>query len=587
MNKNIHISLIISVFITLISCTSSDYSKSDSQINDERRHTVILDIEGGRVINPQMWNPFLPGVRKDQGFHQCMIEPLFMLNFQSGEIEPWLALSMTPNDSMTEWLLKLRPGVAWSDGVPFTSEDITYTINLLKANSPILSWSAKVSETVDTVIKQDSLTVLFKLKKSDPRFKLDMWSVRIAGSCPILPAHIFRGQDIMSFKNYDQEKGWPVFTGPYKLKSVSQTEFIYERNNDWWGTKAGFKPLPKPRWLKWVWYGPEETRTAAMASHKLDALGDISLGAFLALKRKNRDVIAWLEDFPYASIDPCVRNLEFNCAKAPWNDKDMRWAVNYSLDRNLIISVAYEGTSFPATTFFPLYPPMEKYIGMAAKTEYYQTCPLVSYDPKKAKMIIESKGYRINENGYYEKDGEELSMTLTAPENSIEIIRIAQIVVEQLHNVGINATSRVEGSGVYFENFSFGRFEGCIGWSTCASVNEPISSMDFFSSRWVVPIEIRANANGWRWKNEEYSRLVDDMKTLPLNDPRSDSLYIKAISIWLEDLPVIPLTQAKKLIPFDTKYWKGWPTAKNNYFQPFSWWNSSHRIIHNLEPVTP
>ena len=79
-------------------------------------------------------------------------------------------------------------------------------------------------------------------------------------------------------------KGWPVFSGPYKLATISETEFSYVRDDNWWGAKTGFKPLPAPKKLIWTWAGPEETRAAMMADGKLDSLMDITLGAFQALQ---------------------------------------------------------------------------------------------------------------------------------------------------------------------------------------------------------------------------------------------------------------------------------------------------------------
>jgi peptide/nickel transport system substrate-binding protein len=58
------------------------------------------------------------------------------------------------------------------------------------------------------------------------------------------------------------------------------------------------------------------------------------------------------------------------------------------------------------------------------------------------------------------------------------------------------------------------------------------------------------------------------------------------MELWLTDLPVIPVTQARKLIPFDTTYWTNWPTAENNYLHATTWWQSTHKIIHSLERAT-
>ena len=81
-------------------------------------------------------------------------------------------------------------------------------------------------------------------------------------------------------KNYDPAKGYPIFTGPYKLASVSETEFTYVRDDNWWGAKAGFKPLPEgapviPRLLrkpasygKGTGYPPEHAAIPAQPGHR-------------------------------------------------------------------------------------------------------------------------------------------------------------------------------------------------------------------------------------------------------------------------------------------------------------------------------
>jgi peptide/nickel transport system substrate-binding protein len=550
----------------------------------ERAETVIFDIDGGRVEAPENWNPLLPQARRDHGLHQAMAEPLFMLNYESGEIEPWLAEEMTSNESLDVWTLRLREGVTWSDGETFDADDVVFTVETMVEGGAEIGDVTGIIAFIDSVEKVDDLTVRFNLNKPNPRFQLDHFAVRIWGSVIVLPEHIWSGQDALTFKNFDLEQGWPVFTGPYRLASVSPTEFSYERNDDWWGAASGFQEMPAPRKLVWTWAGPEETRAARMAEGQLDSLMDITLGAFEAMQAQNPNVIAWKTDLPFAWLDPCARNIELNNTVEPWNDKEMRWALNYAIDREQIVEIAYEGTTIPSESIFPAYEPLNRLIDLAKEAGLYDKYPLTQHDPDRAREIIESKGYSLS-GDYYERDGTQLSLDIQNSEAYIEKQRIAQVVVEQLQALGINATARNVADTTWQENFQLGEFEARGGWQTCGSVNEPWFSLDTLSNRWLKPVGERAEFNGWRWDNDEFSRIVDELGTLALDDPRVDDLFLQAWEIFLDELPILPVTQAKKLIPFDTTYWTGWPTEDDNYIHPTTWWNMTHKIIHNLRPA--
>jgi peptide/nickel transport system substrate-binding protein len=555
----------------------------------ERARTVILDIDGGRVADPELWNPYVPGVRRDQGFHQVMIEPLFILNYQTGEIEPWLGTEMTSNDTFDVWTLTLREGVEWSDGEAFNADDVVFSVNTLMENVE-LNDGASLQDQVSSVEKIDDLTVQFNLTRPNPFFQLNNWSVRIWGGPNIVPEHIWADKDPLTFTNYDPEQGWPVFTGPYTLDSVSPTEFVFVRNDDWWGAKTGWMELPAPEIAIWTWAGPEETRAALMAEGQLDSLMDITLGALLALQEANPNVITWFDEMPMAWVpDPCSRTFYFNHTVEPWDDPEMRWAVNYAMDREQIVEIAYEGTTLPSRHFFPAYPPLDAMVDKAIEAGAWDLDQLWTYDPELTKEIFESKGYVMNEStGYYEMDGEELGMDISTHEAFIEKQRIAQVLVEQFQAVGINAVQRNEAGGTWNDNREFGNFETQMNWEMCGSVNEPWASMDQIAYKWYMPVGERANRNEARWsgeKAEAYDAIVEEMGTLPLGDPRVEELFIEASRIFFEELPIIPVTQAKKIIPFDTTYWTGWPTFEDDYIHPPTWWQHTHVIIHNLEPT--
>jgi peptide/nickel transport system substrate-binding protein len=317
-----------------------------------------------------------------------------------------------------------------------------------------------------------------------------------------------------------------------------------------------------------------------MADGKLDSLMDVTLGAFQAVKAKNPKVIAWFDKLPYATLDPCSRTFEFNTTLKPWDDPDMRWAINMLIDRERIVKIAYEGTTVASVSPFPAYPPLNRLTDMMKGDPNYDK--LWKVDQAGAEAIFKAKGY-VKKGNYYEKDGKQLAMAIETHEAFIEKQRITDQLVEMFQAAGINATHRKLAGATWSDNLSFGKFEVRMGWQNCGSINEPWATLDTLNARWVKPVGERADNNGWRWNNKEFSGLVDQIGSLPLGDPKIDELTKKALALYYKELPTIPVTQAKKLIPFDTTYWTNWPTAQNNYMASWTWWQTTLNIIINLK----
>ncbi len=552
----------------------------------DRASTLIVDIDGGKVNAPDLWNPYAIGHRRDHGFHQLMLEPLFMLNYMTGKIEPWLGRSMTPNRTLDVWTLKLDPKAAWSDGTPLTSADVVFSVQLVQNNKDLTgAGTAGVREWVKSVAAPDPQTVVFTLNNPNPRFQLDYFSVKIWGSFAIVPKHIWDGKDPVTFKNYEPGQS-PVFSGAYRLKSFNAgaTEFIYERNDNWWGVKAG-KKLPAPKTIIFTWLGSVENRSAAMADGNMDSLGDITLGAFKAIQAKNKTAIAWYDKAPWAVLDPCSRVLQFNTTLEPWNDPDMRWAINYAINRDQIVTIAYEGTTSKSRMPYPMYPPIQRLDKLAEGKGLYQKYDIWTTDPKKTEAILTKKGYAKGGDGYWAKDGKQLSLVITTHESFIEKQRIADVIVEQLQAVGINATHKKEAGQLWGDNLAFGKFEAQMGWQNCGSVNEPWATLDTLNRKWIKPVGERVSGNGFRWDNKVFSDAVDALGKLPLGDRRADALFLTAYEQYLKELPTIPITQAKKLIPFSQTTWTNFPSDKNKYAASWNWWQTFPQILQQIRPA--
>jgi peptide/nickel transport system substrate-binding protein len=573
-------SLVLMLLLVMVSVTVGVSAQDDVA----REDTVIIDIDSQDPIpNPENFNWLVPGTYRNQGAHQLMWEPLFILNYETGEIQPWLGESFTPNEGQDVWTLKIRDGVKWSDGVPYTADDVVFTFQLLLDDETVtLNEAANTQQWVESVEKIDDLTVQFNLKAPNPRFQLDYFSVRIWGNNNILPKHVFEGKDPFTFTNYDPEQGWPLGTGPYKLVSASPTNFVWDRDDNWWGAATGFHALPEPLRVVFAITGSEENKALLMSDGQLDSSMNITLGAFEAIQARNPNVIAWFNELPYAWADPCPRELSFNTEAGVFSDPALRKAVSLIVDRNQIIEVAYEGTTTASKTLFVQYGGMQPYIdavvaaGMGASPDA---------DVAGAQALIEGAGWAKNGDGIYEKDGQVLSAPIEVNQNSIEYVRTTNVLVEQLRAAGIDATANPLTQNTANDNRAFGNFSIAYNWDNCGSVNEPWNSMNQINTNFYVPIGERASAGESRWNTDgakAYSEIVDKIGTLPLGDPQIVDLVVQAYRYVYDETIVIPLVQASKLVPFDTTYWTGWPTAENNFNHPATWWNSTHQIILNL-----
>ena len=165
----------------------------------------------------------MPNNLGNGGLGQAVFEPLFILNYETGEIMPWLGSSASSNDGLDVWTLNLREGAAWSDGEAMDAEDVAFTFNMLgNADNSGLWRAGKVQTWVESVEIIDPQTVQFNLNAPNPRFQLDFFSVRIWGGINMLPEHVWADKDPYTFNNFDPEQGWPMGTGPYVLTSATR-----------------------------------------------------------------------------------------------------------------------------------------------------------------------------------------------------------------------------------------------------------------------------------------------------------------------------------------------------------------------------
>jgi peptide/nickel transport system substrate-binding protein len=547
-----------------------------------REDTVIFDLDR-TIKDPENFNWFTAGTKREHGAHQAMWEPLFILNYTTGKLDPWLATGIEPNDDFSEWTMTLREGVEWSDGEAFNADDVVFTVEMVLGNDELSEReAATLRAQVASVEKIDDLTVKFTLNEPNPRFPTENFGVRIFGSFLVMPEHVWsQAENPATFAFFP-----PIGTGPYTYASGATNRMIWDRNDDWWGAKTGFQDLPEPQRLIWLETGGEESRAQLLATNQIDASQNLTIGSFEAVQAQNPAVIAWHDGYPYAWPDPCARQLEINTTVAPWDDPAMRNAVADIIDRTQIVNIAYEGTTVPSETMFVQYGAMQPFIDAAKQAGHGLSA---TADVEAAKAAIEAAGYAMGADGIYENDGTDLSVDIHVNSASTEYTRTVDMIVEQLNRAGIEAKAVPVENGVFWgEILPFGAFEMSYSWLSCGSVNEPWTSMSRYTTDSVVPVGERSPGfnNTSRWNSDAaaaYTEVVDRMAIMAGDDPELPGLVAEAYQHLDAEKPFIPLVQAAKLLPFNTTYWTGWPTAENAYNHPAFWWGHTHQIIHNLE----
>ncbi|MEJ6395407.1 ABC transporter substrate-binding protein [Gymnodinialimonas sp. 2305UL16-5] len=547
-----------------------------------REDTVIFDLDR-TIRDPENFNWMTDGtgIRRMHGAHQAMWEPLFILNYNTGELEPWLATGFEGNEAQDEFTITLREGVTWSDGEAFNADDVVFTVNMALENEELTAREvATLRGQVASVEAVDDLTVRFSLTAANPRFVVDNFGVRIFGSFLIMPEHVWSAaENPATFAFYP-----PIGTGPYEYESSASNRAIWDLRDSWWGAETGFMDMPEPQRVVFLESGGEESRAQLIAANDLDAAQNLSVGTFEAIQAQNQATMAWYDSYPYAVADPCARQLEINTTVAPWDSADMRRAVAMIIDRSQIVNIAAEGATTASQTMFAQYGAMSPFID--AVVEAGHGLPETA-DVAAAQALIEAEGW-TRSGDYYEKDGETLSVEIHVNSASTEYTRTIDMVVEQLQRAGIDARSvPVENSVFWGEVLPFGAFEMSYSWLSCGSVNEPWASMGRYTVADVVPVGERSPGfnNTPRWDSEgaqAYSEIVAAMATMPLGSEEIPGMVAEAYQYLDAEMPFIPLVQAFKLMPFNTTYWEGWPSAENYYNHPFFHWNSGHQIIHNL-----
>jgi peptide/nickel transport system substrate-binding protein len=334
-------------------------------------------------------------------------------------IRPELATSWAWNKQSTELTFKLREGVQWHDGTPFTSKDVKCTFDLLQGKAqdkfrknPRKDWYANVTDVTVT----GDFEATFHLKRP----QLSLLAMLASGYTPIYPCHVPAAQ----------MRTHPIGTGPFKFVEMKQNESIkFAKNPDYWE-----KGLPYLDGIEFTIIKSRATAVLAFVAGKVDMTFPTEMTAALIKDIRSQDPKAICEIKPIN----VSTNLIVNRESAPFNNPELRKAMSLSLDRKSFIDIILQGQGDVGGS---LLPPPEGVWGLPP--DILKTIPGygdVKKDREDARAIMTKLGY-----------GADKPLKIKVSTRNLATYRDpAVVLIDQLKSIYIDAELEPVESGAWF-----------------------------------------------------------------------------------------------------------------------------------------
>ncbi len=335
---------------------------------------------GGRLIvaadsEPKNLNPAIVASNGVFFISSKVVEPLAEASFEGEDgLSPRLALSWEGAEDGRSITFKLREGVRWHDGKPFTSADVAFSaLNLWK---PLQNLGRTVFANLDTVDTPDELTAIFRFSKPTP-LQLIRNALPVVSS--VVPKHLYEGTDIAA----NPANTSPVGTGPFRFAEHKPGEYYrLERNPDYWEEDE-----PK---LDEVIYRVLPDRAAAASALEAE---EIQLAAFSAVPLADLDRISKVPGIKVITkgYEALTYQLvvEINHRRKELADLKVRQAIAHAIDRKFVVDTIFLGYATASTGPVPKNAP-----------EFYDPdVQTYDFDVAKANALLDEAGYPRGENG--------------------------------------------------------------------------------------------------------------------------------------------------------------------------------------------
>ena len=433
----------------------------------------------------------------------------------------YLAEDYTVSDDNLTYTFKLREGVLWNDGKPFTAEDVKFSFDYYALHP--YSWvnTQKVKEA--RVV--DELTVEIELKDIYVPFIAD-----IASNLPIIPKHVYENvEDPTTFTEPAAFTG----TGPMMLESYSSDTVIYTyvKNPNYF-----FGDVQIDRLIISLYDDP---KTALLN-------GDVDVATTANYKQAKS-----LENEPNMTVlegqSLWVCRLFFNFDDPALATKEVRQAFAYAIDRNELLQKAFKGAGLAGTAGF-VHPD---------SNWYNPNIPAYDKNVDKAKQLLISAGaVDSNNDGVLEFQGKPMSYELMISANDEAM---GEMLKAYMGAVGIELNVKAVDDNTVKQTYQEGNFQLIANGHGSFGGDPKYMAMLATNTAGAAKITVQG---GNRWQSEEYdTTFAASLKEL--DQAKREALVDKLQEIVAEDVPTLPLYYKSNAAAFNNSVFDGFYYTKD------------------------
>ncbi len=481
----------------------------------EKRKERILTVSGNGDFGFPSVYTISP---KGQGYMTLSyIFDTLMWKDESGLI-PYLAEDYSVSEDGLTYTFQLRKGVSFTDGTPFTAEDVKFTFDYMKEH-PYKWVSVSMVEEASVV---DEHTVEIKLNKTYNPFLSD-----VAGSLPILPKHIW--ENVTEPETFTEPEA-AISTGPFILENYDAAAgtYTFKANEDYFYGDVQIDKLV----IANVSGGDSKE---ALLSGEIAAAPNISYKAAMSLKDSPEYTVL---EGPGLS----VTRLYFNFDEEAMAVKEIRQAMYHAVNLDEIVEKAYGGAGYPGSAGH-----------VQPGTPWYNPdVRQYAYDVETAKkMLSEAGAADSNGDGILEYNGEEMSYTLTFTENDE---KLAELLVSYMKAVGIELVPQSADDATVKAAISEGNFE--LAFNTNGSFGGDPVFLSRFATVGADGAPSVTGQGGKTWESEEYNRIYNE-SAVEQDDAKRHEQVNELQEIIAEELPCLTLYYKKAVAAYNNTIFDG------------------------------